>query len=127
MAHLTFGTSFNEDLNLPLGLKYLKLNSNNQYFIDNLVNSIEELELDIYFNLELNNLPNNIIKLKFHRNSSYNKNLNSLTDTIEFIQLPKNYDKKIFHIPKSLKTIRCHYSYKFINDLKKKNIKIETY
>jgi hypothetical protein len=126
IKHLSFGKNFDCEVNLPLGLKYLKLNSNNEYIINNLVNTIEELELGCNFNLKLNNLPNSIKKIIFnnYNNDLYDKDLNSLVDTIEFIQLPLNYNKKIIIIPKSLKVIKCHYNYPFANDYEK-NIHIE--
>jgi hypothetical protein len=126
LKYLTIGYCFNHEVNLPLGLKYLKLNALNQYIVDNLVNTIEELVLDFHFDLELKNLPNSIRKIIF-LNEFYNYDLNLLPDSIEFIGLPMAYVKKILQMPKSLKTIKCHYTYKFINDLKKKNIRIEIY
>src|SRR6056300_1247759 len=56
ITHLTFGYHFNQEVNIPFSVKYLKLDCNNQNIIDYLPDSIEELELESYFNLELNNL-----------------------------------------------------------------------
>ena len=69
--------------------------------------------------MELKNLPNSIRKIIFHKEMHYDKNLNSLPDSIEFIRLPIRYDKKILVLPKSLKVIQCHHYYKFIDDYKK--------
>jgi hypothetical protein len=126
LKYLNVGSSFNQNINLPTKLKYLCINSNNQYIINNLVDSIEELELGYNFNLELNNLPNNIQRIIFYKYSIYDKNLNSLPDSIEFISLPISYDKKILYIPKSLKQIECFYDYKFLNDYDEK-IQINKY
>jgi hypothetical protein len=127
LRHLTFGKYFVQEVNLPFELKYLKLNSNCQYMIDNLVNSIEELELGELFNLELNNLVNSIRKITFEKYSYYNKDLNLLPDSIEFICLPFRYQQKIYNFPKSLKLIKCHNSYLYKNDFYNKNISIHTY
>jgi hypothetical protein len=101
------------------------LNCNNKYIVENLVNSIEELELFLEFNLELKNLPNSIRKIIFY-NDFYNCDLNSLADSIEYIRLPRFYNKKILTIPKSLKTIKCYKDYKFLNDYPK-HIHIEIF
>jgi hypothetical protein len=102
------------------------LYSNNEYNIENLVDTIEELELGQYFNLELNNLPNSIKIIKFTEYAYYNKELNSLVDSIEYLKLPPYYDKKILCVPKSLKKIRCSKKYEFINAYEP-HIKIEIY
>jgi hypothetical protein len=114
LTHLVFGKKFNQVVNLPLELKYLKLSSNNEYMIDNLVSSIKELKINYPFNLELNNLPNGIRKIIFsndyyndkfynrmgnfyHKNLNYyDKDLNSLPDSVEFIHLPIGYKKKYY-------------------------------
>jgi hypothetical protein len=68
------------------------------------------------FILELNNLPQSIKKIIFHKKSIHNKELNCLPNFVEFIQLPKEYGKKILRLPLELKTIRCSKNYKFVND-----------
>ena len=93
----------------------------NTSIIDYLPSSIEEL--DIGFNLELNNLPNSIKKIRFYNN--YNKELNCLPSSVELLQLPFNYTHKILNIPKKLKKVICHKNYKYISDFD--NIKVETY
>jgi hypothetical protein len=123
---LSLGEEFNQQVDLPLGLKYLKLNTDNEYIIDNLVNTIEELEFGENFNLKLENLPNSIKQISLN-NVYYNQDLNLLPVSIEFIALPYYYHKKIYHIPKSLKRIKCSQDYIFINDYKKQHICIETY
>ncbi len=74
-------------------IKYLNIDCNNLYLIENLPDSLEELILNENFNLPLNNLPN----------------------SIKFIQLPKYYNKQpLLNIPINLKTIKCSTSYRFI-------------
>ena len=125
LTHLIFGSNFNQKVDLSFNIKYLKLNCNNLYLIDYLPNSIEELELDYHFDLELNNLPSSIKKISFHINSKYNKELNCLPNFIELLQLPQYYDKKIFKIPQELKKLICYKKYIYINDYN--NINIESY
>ena len=56
-------------------------------------NSLEELILNVHFNLMLNDLPN----------------------SIKFIRLPYTYDKPLLNIPVNFKTIKCSKDYKFID------------
>jgi hypothetical protein len=67
-------------------------------------------------NLELSNLPSGIKKIVFNENSGFNKNLNCLPKSIEYLKLNKNYNKKISNIPANLKTFECSKNYKFISD-----------
>ena len=67
ITHLTFGYEFNQKINLSNQIMYLKLDCNNQYLIDNFPHSIKELELDYAFDLKLNNLPNSIKKITFYK------------------------------------------------------------
>jgi len=60
-------------LEIPPSVKILTLNCNNLNLIENLSNSIQELNLQINFNLELNNLPNSIKIIRFKKKSRYNK------------------------------------------------------
>jgi hypothetical protein len=124
LTHLTFGYAFNKKVDIPLKLKYLKLECNNLYLIENLPNNVEELELGEYFDLELNNLPNSVRIIKFHRNSIYDKELNNLVDSIEILQLPEDYEKKIKNIPKALKKIIISKYYEYIDDFKDYDIQI---
>ncbi len=55
----------------------------------------------------------------------FDKDLNNLPNSIEYIELPKKYSKKIMKIPTSLKKILCFEGYTYIDDLK--NICIESY
>ena len=119
LTHLAFGWNFNQPINL-LNVKYLNLNCNNINLIENLPNSIEEIELGNNFNLELLNLPNSIKKICLCYYGRYNKELNCLPESVEYIELNNKYDKKIKKIPLNLKTIKCDKSYKYINDFKDK-------
>jgi hypothetical protein len=117
LTHLIIGVNFNQQINIPIGIKYLKLtNDNKQYIVDNLPNGIEELVLFHIKNLELSNLPSGIKKIVFNENSDFNKNLNCLPKSIEYLKLNKNYNKKISNIPANLKTLECSKNYKFISD-----------
>ena len=116
LVHLTFGRIFNRVINLPMNLTYIKLNCNNKYLISNLNNEIEELELDYNFDLNLNNLPNNIKKISFHTCSQFNHELNYLPKSLKYLKLNSLYNKKILNIPPKLFLIICSKKYKFIND-----------
>ena len=85
-------------MDIQTNVKILKLNCNNRKIIDYLPNSIEELYLGYYFNLELNDLPNSIKIISFNKNSKYNKELNNLPKSLEKLYLPKNYNMKIKNI-----------------------------
>jgi len=66
--------------------------------IDNLQNSIEDIEFDCYYNLELNNLQNSIKIISFDPNSYFDKELNNLPHFLEKIFLPIKYNKEIKNI-----------------------------
>ena len=124
ISHMaTFGRNFNQIVDLPSSIVYLKLCANAS-IIDYLPSSIEELVLDKSFNLELNNLPNSIKKIIF--NNYYNKELNCLPSSVEFLRLPYYYTHKILNIPKGLKKVICSEDYEFISDFYNINIEIET-
>ena len=71
--------------------------SNLQNLIENLPNTIEELELGPHFNLKLNDLPNSVKIIKI-KNRNYNKELNCLPSNLELLELPKKYDLPIKNI-----------------------------
>ena len=75
---LSNGYKFNQLLEIPSNIIKLSLDCSNEYIINNLPNSIEELNFGYHFNLELDNLPNSIKKIKFDIKSQYNKKLNNL-------------------------------------------------
>ena len=88
--------------------------------------SIKEIELEINFNLELDNLPSSIKKIKFNEYSHYDdKELNCLPIGLEILQLPFKYNLSIQNIPSGLKKLICSKDYLFINDFV--NIEVETY
>ena len=118
VTYLTFGFHFNQQVNLP-NIKYIKLGCNNIDIIENLPNSVEEIEFDYSFRLELLNLPNSIKKISFF-NSIYDKELNCLPEFIEYLELCRYYNKKIKKFPLNLKTIKCNKNYKYIDDFKDK-------
>ena len=119
VTHLTFGKEFNQRVNLP-NIKYLQIDCNNIDIIENLPNSIEEIIFGMWFNLKLQNLPNSIKKISFYYDSRYNNELNCLPEFVEYLELGKDYDKKITKFPLNLKTIKCSKYYKYIDDFKDK-------
>ena len=88
--------------------------------IENLPNSVEEIEFSYYFDLELLNLPNSIKKISFKNCIDYDKELNCLPEFVEYLELNNNYDKKISKFLLNLKTIKCNKYYKYIDDLEGK-------
>ena len=65
--------------------------------IENLPDSIEELELGYDFNLKLDNLPSSI-KIITIKNNKYDWELNNLPKFLEKLILPKKYMKEIKNI-----------------------------
>ncbi len=99
------------------------MNSNSYNLIDNLPNSIEELELG-YCNSPMNDLPTSIKIIKLNCDE-YAHELNCLPISVEYLKLNEFYNKKISNIPKGLKKIVCSKNYQFINDLT--NCVVETF
>ena len=97
LQQLTLGREFNQKIEIPFNIHILNLNCNNQYLIENLPDSIKELELEFMFNLKLDNLPSSmrIIRIK---NIFYNWELNNLPKSLEKLVLPKKYMKEIKNI-----------------------------
>ena len=125
LQQLTLGYNFNQRLDIPFNIRILTLDCNNQYMIDYLPNSIEELNLGLNFNLKLNDLPSSIKKISFDVNSQYNLDLNCLPYFTEIIKLNEYYNKPIKNIPYGLKKLICSSNYKYINDFV--NYEVETY
>ena len=94
LRKLTLGYNFNQHIVIPGGIKKLSLNSNSQSIIDYLPSSIEELVFGWTFNLELDDLPSSIKKIKI-RNASYNKKLNNLPSSLETLKLSSKYKVSI--------------------------------
>lgn len=107
------------------------MDCNDEKIFDHLPDTIEELELGMYFVSPLNYLPSSIKKIIFNKHGKYNEELNNLPESIEIIQLPINYDKMIKNIPKGLKKLICYHRYLFVFDFIKNSannsIDIETY
>jgi hypothetical protein len=116
---LHLGTSFDKSINIPDTVKRLKLFCNNQYIVDSLPNNIIFLQLCLTFNLEINNLPNSIKKLKI---SKYDKDLNNLPNSIKRLELPSDYLLQIKKLPSNLKTIKCSKDYEFVKDFEGFNV-----
>jgi hypothetical protein len=112
---LVYLSDFNFQFDRLPNIKYLEVSCNDQYLIDNLPNSLEELVLTRGFNLELNDLPNQLKKIRL-QNVMYDKKLNNLPESVEIIELSSRYYEKISKLPKNLKTIKCNSRYRFIND-----------
>jgi hypothetical protein len=113
LYYLYLGYYFSLNINLPSTIKIIHVNMNNQWFVDNLPNSIEELFLDgdIDDDLTLDNLPNQIKRLKFSEVALFptNSKLNNLPDSIELIEFSEFTESiKIKPIPKNLKKIKCN-------------------
>jgi hypothetical protein len=98
---LTFGVNFKKPIIIPLSVNKISLCSDNQYLIDNLHNNIKELILSVK-------------KFYFY---SYNKELNNLPNSIEYLEFDC-YHFKIKKLPKNLKTIKCNKNYPYIDDFK---------
>lgn len=112
---------FEDEIFLPTTIKSLTLYYNNQYIIDNLPNSIEELTLGWWWNnLKLDNLPNLVKKIDLERISkNVMLNLNNLPNSVEILKLPNQYNDEILKIPLNLKIIHCNKKYKYIKNFKK--------
>jgi len=85
--------AFNQELIILSNIKKLKLNCNNINLIENLPNSIEQLDLGDSFNLKLSNLPNSIKIISFVPHSKYNQPLTNLPHFLEKLYLPIEYKK----------------------------------
>ena len=96
---------FNQPLDIPNWITKLVINCNSQYIIDYLPFSIVELELGNYFNLELNNLPSSIKKIKI-QNPDYNKKLNNLPTGIENLEISSKYKVPIDAKYKNLEIVK---------------------
>ena len=124
LIYLSINHIYNKYIDISK-IKHLKLNVNNSYLMNDLTNSLEILELDEKFVLELINLPNSIKQVIFSENSVYDKSLNNLPNSVEYLKLPQEYILKIKKFPKNLKKIVCVEYYPYIDDFK--NYEVETY
>ena len=112
LTHLMFGREFNHPVsNLPIQLTHLIFGENFSQSVDYLPSSLIYLSFGAYFNYPVNNLPQNLKIIKFSEHSQYNFDLNCLPNSVELLQLPRNYDKYIEKIPTHLTKIICDNSY----------------
>jgi hypothetical protein len=58
--------------------------------------------LDNNFNLKLDDLPNSIKIIKFDPNSKYDKKLNNLPKSLEYLHIPKSLQDHIENLIRSL-------------------------
>jgi len=103
LQKLTLGYDFNQHINIPEWITNLVVNCNSHSIIDYLPSNIVELEFGSYFNLELNDLPSSIKKIKIRN---------------------EDYDKKLNNLPKSIETLEISFEYKVTIDFKYKNLNI---
>ena len=101
LRELTLGDRFKQPINIPNWITKLTLDCNSQSIIEYLPSSIVELKLGPEFNLELDNLPNTIKKIKI-QNPFYNKKLNNLPSGIETLKISYNCKKLIVKKYKNL-------------------------
>ena len=119
------GLWFEQKVDLPFNIRFLGLDCNNSYLIEQLPDTIEEINIGLYFNLKLMNLPSSIKKITFEHWSNYDEELNCLPHGLLILQLPHYYNEQIHSIPKSLTKLICSKKYKYINDFS--SIDVETY
>ena len=86
LRKLSLGRYFNQPIVIPGWITKLTIGCNSQQVIDYLPFNIVELEFGYNFDLELNDLPSSIKKIKI-RNPYYNKKLNNLPSRIESLEI----------------------------------------
>jgi len=104
LEQLSLSEYFKQHLNIPNGITKLVINCNIQSIIDYLPSSIVELELGYSFNLELNDLPSSIKKIKID-NWNYSKKLNNLPNLVEYLEITKFYKLPVDAKYKNLKIV----------------------
>ena len=87
--------------------------------------TIEEIHLGQNFNLELDNLPSTIKKIKFDIYSGYDKKLNCLPNGLSILELPIYYKQQICIIPRTLTKLICSRNYPYLKGFS--NIHVETH
>jgi hypothetical protein len=118
LKYLELGCNFNQPIELPPNIKILKLNCNNIHLVENLSNSIEELNFGYDFNLELNNLPSSIKIIRFDKSSHYNEKLNCLPKSLEILELSTNYSLELSNISPNCKIIKNSLLNSFLSSIK---------
>lgn len=122
ITHLFLGEKFNHPIDMLIGLKFLQIDSFNTFNIQNIINSlpqsIETIEFtNTKFNYQLKNLPFGLKSVIFnHDNNTFIERIDDLSDSVEYIELPKYFDRKIRKFPSQLKTIKCSKNNYFIKD-----------
>lgn len=119
LIFLMIGYNFDYPIQLEK-VKYLDINCNNEYIINNLPNTLEKIFLNRGFNLPLDNLPNQLKSIVIS-NTNYIHKFNNLPDSIEYIELPKTCENslsdlsnlsdgtnKLNNLPKNLKEIKYY-------------------
>ena len=101
LSELTLGKCFNQPIDIPEEIKKLILNCNTQSIIDYLPSNIVELKFGSDFDLELNDLPSSIKKIKILNNK---------------------YDKKLNNLPTGIESLEISVEYKLLIDVKYKNL-----
>ena len=125
LTHLCLGLWFEQKVDLPFNIRFLGLDCNNSYLIEQLPDTIEEINIGLYFNLKLMNLSSSIKKITFEHWSNYDEELNCLPSGLIVLKLPGTYDLQIKNIPIGLTKLICSKKYKYINDFA--CIEVETY
>jgi len=104
LQELTLGKNFNQSIDISNKIKKLILKCNSKSIIDYLPFSIEELVFGYDFNLELNDLPSSVKKIKIY-NRFYDKKLNNLPTGIETLEISKYYKEQIERKYKNLNIV----------------------
>ena len=86
-THLTFCSKFNQKVELPFDIKYLKLENDKSHNLDYLPEGIEVLELGEYFKDDtLCNLPNSLKLIKLHEICECNLKCLPVNTKIEYYE-----------------------------------------
>lgn len=118
------GSQFNHSIyNFLYGLKILTLGVKFNFPITKLPESLESLYLySIYYQYNLDSLPNNLLKLYFnylniridnlpnklkdlHVSTVFNCNIDALPGKLDYLFLSKNFNKHVGNLPNKLKII----------------------
>ena len=116
LEYLDLKCYFNQELILPSNIKIIGLDCgyrnskkkqqlcNCSHIVDNLQDSIIQLNLGEDFDSSLDNLPNSLKKIIFNEHCYfYSKKINNLPIGLEILQLPKNFNSERVIIPPNCK------------------------
>jgi hypothetical protein len=131
LTHITFNDEFDKSVdNLP-HLLYLKFGDQFNKSVDDLPSSLKYLIFGKDFNQLVDCLPNNLVCLEFYSkyNASFSQVINILPISLTNLILPHAYIRPInFDVfPSTLKTIKYHNEYKYIDNFPTQNIKVIKY